>query len=151
MPTGIYLHKKGFNRRGILKDNWICQNCGNSIKGKFFWKKICSECKKKYFKNYYENNKEKFIEPAKLRSRKSRLKCLNHYSNGKYKCDCCGEKEIKFLTIDHINNDGTKHRKEIGQNITFWLIKNNFPKGFQILCYNCNNAKRIYGKCPHYL
>ena len=32
----------------------------------------------------------------------------------------------------------------------FWKkIKNNFPKGFQILCHNCNIAKGHYGKCPH--
>ena len=30
-----------------------------------------------------------------------------------------------------------------------WIIKNNFPKGFQILCHNCNSAKAVYGKCPH--
>ena len=23
-----------------------------------------------------------------------------------------------------------------------WIIENNFPKGFQILCHNCNYAKR---------
>ena len=30
-----------------------------------------------------------------------------------------------------------------------WIKKNNFPKGFQILCHNCNVAKGIYGECPH--
>ena len=30
-----------------------------------------------------------------------------------------------------------------------WITKNNSPKGFQILCHNCNMAKGFYGKCPH--
>ncbi len=28
-----------------------------------------------------------------------------------------------------------------GDNFLAWIIKNNFPKGFQILCHNCNHAK----------
>jgi len=35
-----------------------------------------------------------------------------------------------------------------------WIIENNFPKGFQILCQNCNFAKgmiRNKNKCPHEL
>ena len=32
-----------------------------------------------------------------------------------------------------------------------WIVKNNFPKGFQILCHNCNLAKGYSknNKCPH--
>ena len=33
--------------------------------------------------------------------------------------------------------------------LSVWMIKNNFPKGFQVLCHNCNLAKGFYGKCPH--
>jgi len=29
-----------------------------------------------------------------------------------------------------------------------WLRKYNYPKGFQVLCHNCNMAKR-FGVCPH--
>ena len=35
-----------------------------------------------------------------------------------------------------------KHRKETGgANLYVWLRKNNYPIGFQILCYNCNLVK----------
>ena len=74
-----------------------------------------------------------------------------HY--GGYQCACCGETEPKFLTIDHINNDGAKHRREIGRGgdqIYSWLKEHNYPKGFQILCMNCNWGKaRNKGVCPH--
>ena len=37
------------------------------------------------------------------------------------------------------------------ENLNYWLEKNNFPSGFQILCWNCNFAKGSLGKCPHEL
>jgi hypothetical protein len=66
------------------------------------------------------------------------------------KCKCCGEDNIIFLTIDHISNDGAKHRKNIASNMIYnWLKKHGFPKdNYQILCFNCNFAKQ-FGECPH--
>jgi len=65
-------------------------------------------------------------------------------------CVCCGEDIKEFLTIDHIDGNGTKHRKKINNNLYIWLVKNNFPKGFQTLCFNCNWGKHINGGiCPH--
>lgn len=76
------------------------------------------------------------------------------------KCVCCGETNPLFLTLDHINGDGAKHRKEIGNNgprgansdKTYrWAIKNNYPNTLQILCFNCNCGKQRNGGvlCPH--
>lgn len=81
---------------------------------------------------------------------KKRLQVLIHYSSNPPQCKCCNENIIQFLSIDHINGGGNKHRKEskIGY-IYSWLIKNNFPEGFQVLCHNCNMAKGYYGECPH--
>lgn len=68
------------------------------------------------------------------------------------KCTCCGETEYVFLCIDHIKGKGRQHRKEIGASALYrWLKKNNYPDGFQVLCWNCNSAKYILGKCPHQL
>lgn len=79
--------------------------------------------------------------------RKARQRAIEFYGGI---CACCGENEIKFLAIDHINNNGASHRRSIGtKNVALWIIKNNFPKGFQILCHNCNMAKGFYGECPH--
>jgi hypothetical protein len=74
---------------------------------------------------------------------------LNHY--GKF-CRCCGETNTKFLTLDHIDNGGNQHRKKVGNGIQYWrwFIKNEFPDGFQVLCYNCNCGRyRNNGVCPH--
>lgn len=76
-----------------------------------------------------------------------RLRVLDHYGHA---CACCHVTDKEFLTVDHINNDGKEHRKAIKDlNINQWLVRHNFPEGFQLLCYNCNLAKGRYGYCPH--
>lgn len=67
-------------------------------------------------------------------------------------CACCGESEERFLTIDHVDGGGEKHRREVGGSagLYSWLRKQGFPaQGFQLLCFNCNQVKAIYGQCPH--
>lgn len=75
---------------------------------------------------------------------------INHYGG---RCTCCGETQFEFLTIDHTGNDGAEHRRTVTgtRNIVHWLIRNQFPNGFQILCWNCNTAKQFHGGCPHQL
>lgn len=81
---------------------------------------------------------------------KLRKTVYDHYGN---KCICCGESNYLFLTIDHINNDGGKHRLAgvYGGATTYnYIIKNNFPTDLQILCWNCNcGRQRNKGICPH--
>ena len=67
-------------------------------------------------------------------------------------CACCGEDRSEFLQLDHINNDGAAHRREIqrtGLSVFCWIRANGFLPGFQVLCANCNYAKAHYGYCPH--
>jgi hypothetical protein len=64
---------------------------------------------------------------------------FDHYGN---QCAYCREDALEYLTMDHINNDGASHRKEIGTEIFPWLKRNNYPNNFQILCFNCNYVKR---------
>jgi hypothetical protein len=88
------------------------------------------------------------VKLTQPRQRKQlRKETLEAYGN---RCACCGETTPEFLTIDHVANDGAKHRKEIGSRIYEWLKENGFPKSnFQLLCFNCNCTKGIYGECPH--
>lgn len=73
-----------------------------------------------------------------------RLKIIDHYTNGKNCCEHCGIADQRVLTIDHINDDGAQHRKEIGQlTPIWWIVKNDYPPGFQILCFNCNWLKEM--------
>lgn len=91
---------------------------------------------------------------AKLKNHaETKEKVFSHYSPAGIRCACCGETELKFLSIDHIEGGGNKHRKAIGRGAggTFyrWIIKEGYPPGYQVLCYNCNLAKGFFGRCPH--
>jgi len=77
----------------------------------------------------------------KNRRMKQRMIVLTHYGGDPPKCTCCSEFHIEFLTVDHIHGNGIQHRKIIGNDIYPWLIKNNFPEGYQILCWNCQFGK----------
>lgn len=106
---------------------------------------------KKQDKKWRENHKDivskRNVSYSKQYRDKMRELVFNHYGR---KCICCGENNIKFLTIDHIDGDGRKHRIKIHNHIHIWLVNNNFPNEFQVLCYNCNCGKRMNnGICPH--
>jgi len=71
---------------------------------------------------------------------------------GGYRCACCGVRDPMFLTIDHINNDGGRHRRRVGRTLEFlqWLRRKGYPPGFRVLCTNCNSGRhRNRGVCPH--
>jgi len=91
---------------------------------------------------YYNDDKAKFQTRSKLRSREIRLEVIDYYSNGEMKCKECGENNIEFLEIDHIDGGGNKHKKEEKYtNLYHYLKRNNFPDGYQILCSSCNSKK----------
>lgn len=112
---------------------------------------------RKRFPTYYKDYQKAWLKanPEKRRSiekrirDKIRLKVLEHYGGVPPRCACCGEKHIEFLSIDHKNGGGRKERRQYGSKLAYSLIRREYPKGYQILCHNCNQAKGYYGKCPH--
>lgn len=82
-----------------------------------------------------------------------KLAAFNAY--GGCQCACCSEPHHECLSIDHINNDGAAHRKELAGKagaIYLWLARNDYPAGFQVLCMCCNLSKRDNGgTCGHKL
>lgn len=102
------------------------------------------------------SNGEQASSNRKRKQTRQRLRedVLIYYGNGKAICACCGETELAFLSIDHINGGGVAERKKVsngraGGVFYSWLKKNSFPTGYQVLCHNCNQAKGAYGVCPH--
>lgn len=87
------------------------------------------------------------------RYKKVRSEALIYYSGGQPRCGCCGEPRDEFLTIDHINGGGAKHRADEVQgkyaSISLYLKANRFPPGYRVLCMNCNTAIWFHGRCPH--
>ena len=99
-----------------------------------------------------KKNPEKVKEIAHRRNLKVRTEVLVAYGGKVPKCACCGETEVMFLGIDHVNGGGTKHREELkrrGTGLYYVLRQQGYPRGFQVLCHNCNLAKGFYGECPH--
>ena len=112
----------------------------------------------KYSKKYRQTHdrnlaRERYLK--KKRRKQIRMEVLIHYGGNPPKCACrgCNEYHIEFLCIDHIDGKGNEHRRKIGvvggTEFYRWLIKNNFPKGLRVLCYNCNHSQADYGYCPH--
>lgn len=152
-----------------------CIECGS----KAVKQSRCRDCYNAWFRAYRKRRPEAFKEydrkdwarknatpegrahqRARTRDYMRRLRHDAIMAYGGYRCACCGETEPKFLSIDHMFNDGAKHRREIGEypgngkgcgtTTMQWLKKHGYPAGFQVLCMNCNMGKsRNNGVCPH--
>lgn len=131
-------------------------------KGKLIVAAGCKPCEAERARTQYHKNKAPKLEWSANRYKALKDEVFSAY--GGYVCSCCGETEPMFLAIDHVNNDGAAHRREIagsegityrgatGKRTYYWLVKHKFPAGFQVLCANCNHGKhRNGGICPHQL
>lgn len=139
-------------------------NCGPKPLDEFYNDRTRGDRKCQYCKVCFNARKKQReqADPEKYRARnhaaylKTKLEVMQRY--GGY-CQCCGEPRIEFLTIDHINQNGADHRRELGfdhtctgYNFYIWLRKQDYPDlGLQVLCANCNTAKGAFGVCPHQL
>lgn len=145
----LYDAKRGYRRHE-------CRRCVNHRHNSYYLADKASyieRARKSYEANkssqWTPERRKRANENAKRYTEERRDIVLGHYGR---ECACCGEQNELFLTIDHINNDGAKMRKEHGVSLTLyrWLIKNGFPEGFRTLCYNCNCGRaRNGGVCPH--
>jgi len=144
--------------------NKKCTKCGKELPatkeyfnkksgGKYGLKSVCNDCLRKYrFTNkeliaernkiYYSNNSIKIIDKVITNHKHLMGELISHYGGC---CAVCGETNLSFLCIDHINNDGAEHRKKVGCGFAFywWLKRNGFPSGFQVLCWNHNWLKHL--------
>lgn len=118
------------------------------LKDKTKYQTLCFNCNwKKHLSNLRIKNKsahKNILQRAM--NQKQKQQCISVYSNQENKCQCCGNSDMEVLCLDHINNDGNIHRKEVlGINrgkLYQWAINNDFPAIFQVLCLNCNIKKQ---------
>ena len=92
-------------------------------------------------------------ESAKVKADSERIKDKVFSAYG-WNCNCCGESQRLFLSLDHVNNDGyldrSRGKKKSSTRTYREVIKAGFPNTFQVLCMNCNFGKRMNnGVCPH--
>lgn len=93
-------------------------------------------------------HKKKYRDSVKLR-------VLRAYSGEVPSCACCQETGLVFLTLDHVDGDGAAQRRvnqhRGGFQQYLQVIREGFPPGYAVLCWNCNSAKHLLGTCPHQL
>ena len=98
-----------------------------------------------------QSHRERVNELNRAERYRTRKRVLDFY--GDSRCACCGETTEQFLAIDHIDGNGNEHRRSIGRtagmNFYRWLVKQDFPPGYRVLCHNCNWAFGHYGSGPH--
>lgn len=157
--------KKLYNN---YRSTGVCVSCGGTRRDETVLQ--CSICITKndvYRKAKYQRKKDtgfclSCATPAKVGRtlcEKHLLDCLQNnisikkevmqYYGGK--CIACGDERLTVLTLDHIDNNGRQHRKELdgssgyrtGQRLYRWLKKQEFktPYRLQVLCANCHLIK----------
>lgn len=169
------------NRASSL-DRGECEGCGGSKTINTRYNRDCSVCVKRvqeYGKNRRKlkhdrgecqvcpmpvGRNQKFCPPHAAErnarviaaNRAVKVECFTAY--GGCSCACCGETRLEFLTLDHSNNDGADHRREMfgksagkGGAPMYRKLRNaGFPDlGLRVLCFNCNVSRGFIGQCPH--
>lgn len=137
------LRQRSAHNRWKARKEGLCLSCYQPLGERFGKAKYCAPCA--------SHNSRRQVE----RRNKYRDACFAAY--GGAVCKCCGELEPMFMTLDHANNDGARHRLAIlgrknGGSGAFYcaLAKAGFPAGMQVLCWNCNlGRQRNGGVCPH--
>lgn len=99
-----------------------------------------------YGKQYRQEKRKEIGLQKKLRMQQSKLDGIQAYGGC---CQCCGESNHKFLTLEHLNGRDKSKKRRTG--IIAWNIARieGFPDTYTVLCFNCNCAKGAYGICPH--
>lgn len=128
-------------RKARYKKERRCTSCHQYMVGKQDVGLVrCDSCRQKFNAYTNKNNLE--------------LKLETFRAYGGLLCVCCGESEPCFLSLDHINDDGAKDRRQRGypggDTLYRNLRKEGWPPGYQVLCHNCNHGRYINGgTCPH--
>lgn len=164
-----YLQKHPDRRRKTVQ-MWRTKNPASQRRSsrKHYWKN--PELERQQARNRYHANPKLFSQLSRKwyaehrdeirKARKMRWIKLKNETFAAYGgpiCKCCGETTFEFLSIDHIEGGGGRHRATLGGSgtkIYYWLKENGFPSGYQVLCFMCNWAKGKHnsnGACPHTL
>lgn len=100
----------------------------------------CAACRAEHNQQAHKTR----VREANLRIKAEVMACYGGV------CACCGESSLDCLEIDHVEGNGKAHRAELraqgmslaaGPQFYYWLRRNGYPGGFQVLCEVCNRAK----------
>jgi hypothetical protein len=125
--------KRSKKQRSEAVRKGICYICGSVVSKTNYY--LCE--KHRLSTNKYQR---------KLSLRK-KIEVLTYYGKrGTLQC-CwrgCNIQDVDMLTLDHVFNDGAKHRRRLGRTgIPYSVIAKSFPDGFQTLCAGHQLKKQI--------
>ena len=128
----------------IAERGEMCVECG--VNPRYRTYRTCQSC-------YYKKNRDKYNESSRKYNQRLRDECFAGYGN-RCACEPCGETNVGFLTLDHVNRNGAEEKRTLGHSSnlqTYRLaIELGFPDDYQLLCFNCNcGRERSDGICPH--
>jgi hypothetical protein len=132
------------------KERDLCYRCGKRPPEGGF--QICNACSVEWRKRRLLH-KDRYNSVHRASRKRVKREAFEAY--GGPHCVCCSQSHEEFLTIDHIRGGGNSHRRQLememhrGNEFYQWLKKNDYPQGYQVLCMNCNLAKRESLSCPH--
>lgn len=129
------------------KNQTTCKDCAERVRARTADKKrrgLCVRCDEKAVEGLFvcKNHRNKDAH----RHSKKKIAILTHYGKeGRLMCcwkDCCVI-DPDMLSLDHINDDGADQKRRHGNDVYGYVIRKNFPNGFQTLCFNHQWKKRI--------
>lgn len=103
---------------------------------------ICNPCAAQASKKWKEENADKHRKWMSQYASRKREEVIRGYGGC---CSGCGENEARFLTIDHVNDDGAEDRRTTKSGVATYLkiIREGYPPRYQVLCASCNQKKRM--------
>ena len=132
-------------RYRALRDAGLCPQCGKAPQG--VGRIMCDSCNANRLRWHADNRERSNAKSAEYR-RRLKSTVLSAYGAV---CACCGETRPEFLTIDHVEGGGRRHRATFKSPVQFWkwVVDSDFPENLRVLCMNCNLSFGVYGYCPH--
>lgn len=112
------------------------------------WRKAHPDKMREYVTDFRARDAQHVRDLANAGRQRLRAKVFDHYG---WLCACCGTDQDP--SIDHVHGGGNQHRldqfgmRENCVAVWRWLVKNDFPAGFQTLCIPCNTSKASGDYC----
>jgi hypothetical protein len=100
------------------------------------------ERKAQWNREWIKNNRQRYNEAKHAYRARVKAAVIAFYSDGAMCCARWGVDDLDVLCLDHINDDGAAHRKELlgerkgGLNFYEKVKTLGFPPGLQVLCAN---------------
>lgn len=126
------------------KHQWYLEHKADQIARVMRWRQANRDKHEKSTLLSNQRYKEEYNKRKNERQTKIKIDVLTHYGNGECKCVRCGFDDIRALSIDHINGNGTKERRRTGRGgkrFYRWLKNQGYLEGYQTLCMNCQFIK----------